>query len=90
MDYQLGLLHDPRKLGIILIYETLRKLTTQMVESVIQDFHLDAFTEKELRDDILGREILHFMAPSNPEEEREAMEWMCDVRKRQKRFSSIH
>lgn len=83
-DYRLDLLQNPRKLGVYLVFNTLRQILHTMVESVIKDYDLDIFDSKELRESLLEKDILHFMAPSNWEEEEDAMYWMSSVRNRRK------
>lgn len=83
-DYRIDLLQNPRKLGVYLVFNTLRQILHTMVEAVISDYNLDIFDSKELRETLLEKDILHFMAPSNWEEEEDAMYWMSSVRNRRK------
>jgi hypothetical protein len=83
-DYRLDLLQNPRKLGVYLVFNTLRQILHTMVESVIRDYDLDIFDSKELCESLLEKDILHFMAPTSWEEEEDAMHWMSSVRNRRK------
>jgi hypothetical protein len=83
-DYRLDLLSNPRKLGVYLIYNTLKQILHSTVEAVIKDYQIDIFDSHELREHLLEKDILHFMAPSNWQEEEEAMQWITSVRNRRK------
>lgn len=76
---------DARRIGVKVVYEMIRKTVRDAVEDFIREMDVSPMDAADIRYRLLTKDILKIHIPCSKEEEMEAMDWLCDLRRRLKR-----
>lgn len=76
---------DARLIGVKVVYEMIRKTVRDTVEDFIKEMNVSPMDAADIRYKLLTKDILNIHVPCSKEEEMDAMDWLCDLRRRLKR-----
>lgn len=76
---------DARLIGVKVVYEMIRKTVRDTVEDFIKEMDISPMDAADIRYKLLTKDILNIHVPCSKEEEMDAMDWLCDLRRRLKR-----
>jgi len=76
---------DARLIGVKVVYEMIRKTVRDTVEDFIKEMGVSPMDAADIRYKLLTKDILNIHVPCSKEEEMDAMDWLCDLRRRLKR-----
>jgi hypothetical protein len=76
---------DARLIGVKVVYEMIRKTVRDAVEDFITEMDVSPMDAADIRYKLLTKDILEIRVPCSKEEEMDAMDWLCDLRRRLKR-----
>ena len=76
---------DARLIGVTIVYEMIRKTVRDTVEDFIKEMDISPMDAADIRYKLLTKDILNIHVPCSKEEEMDAMDWLCDLRRRLKR-----
>ena len=73
---------DARLIGVKIVYEMIRKTVRDTVEEFIKEMDVSPMDAADIRYKLLTKDILNIHVPCSKEEEMDAMDWLCELRRR--------